>query len=142
VADADTPRRSTLAHDITRYALARPRAGFSAAPRGPFLPWMLPARVASVCFRDFICMLPVFYVDVAKIDRDIAYVVMAIHYVANVCFRRMLYVFYLGVAYVSHLCCKCFIRMLHIFSARISLVFETYVASVLAILDVCYKYLL
>jgi len=31
-------------------------------------------------------------------------------------FRRMLHVFYLCVAYVSHLCCKCFIRMLHMFS--------------------------
>ena len=40
-------------------------------------------------------------------------------------FRRMLQqVFYLDVAYVSHICCKCFIRMLHMF--------HTHAASVLS----------
>jgi hypothetical protein len=59
----------------------------------------------------------------------------------------MLHVFYLGVAYVSHLCCKCFIRMLHMFHTydasvssilyvfcngytHVFLVFKTYVANV------------
>jgi hypothetical protein len=27
------------------------------------------------CFRGFICMLQVFYVDVAKVDRDVAMVI-------------------------------------------------------------------
>jgi hypothetical protein len=41
----------------------------------------------------------------------------------HLCFRRMLQVFYLDVAYVSHICCKCFMWMLymfHIYVANIS----------------------
>jgi hypothetical protein len=34
--------------------------------------------------------------------------------------RRMLHVFYLGVAYVSHLRCKCFNRMLHMFHTHVT----------------------
>jgi hypothetical protein len=63
----------------------------------------------------------VFYMDVAKVDSDVAFVAMAIHGVASVCskcficFRRMLQVFYLDVAYVASVCFKyfnCFRRML------------------------------
>jgi len=39
------------------------------------------------------------------------------------CFRRMLHLFYLGVAYVSHIYCNYFIQMLHMF--------HTYVPSVI-----------
>ena len=42
-------------------------------------------------------MLQVFYLDVAKVDLDVAYVVMAIH----VCFKC--FICFLDV------CCKCFI---------------------------------
>jgi hypothetical protein len=42
----------------------------------------------------------------------------------------MLHVFYMGVAYVSHLCCKCFIWMLHMFHA--------YVASVSSRCCICF----
>jgi hypothetical protein len=55
-----------------------------ATPRASFLPWMLQARVASVSFKCFICMLQVFHIDVAKVDRDVVYVAMAIH----VCCKR------------------------------------------------------
>jgi hypothetical protein len=45
-------------------------------------------------------------------------------------FRRMLHVFYQGVAHVSHICCKCFIRMLHMF--------HTYIASVSSRCSICF----
>jgi hypothetical protein len=38
----------------------------------------------------------------------------------------MLQVFYQGVAYVSHLCCKCFIQILHMSSTRVSVMFQMY----------------
>jgi hypothetical protein len=59
----------------------------------------------------------VFHMDIVKVDRDVAYVAIAIH----VCCKRLFQVFhmffqthiaivyYLGVAYISHICCKCFI---------------------------------
>ena len=37
------------------------------------------ARVCSKCFRCLRGMLQVLYFDVAKVDRDVAHVVMAIH---------------------------------------------------------------
>ena len=49
---------------------------------------VLKAHVAGVCFKCFRCftgMLQVFYIDVAKVDRDVAHVPMAIH----VCFKCM-----------------------------------------------------
>ena len=91
---------------------------------------MLQARVANICFKCFIYILQVFYVDVVKVDRDVAYITMVIHvccerlfqmfqlvqtYVARVlsvcciCFTLMLLVFHPDVVYVSHICCKCFI---------------------------------
>jgi hypothetical protein len=93
-------------------------------------------------------MSQVFHVDVAKVDRNIAYVLQWVYmYVASVCskcfgcFRRMLHVFYLGVAYVSHLCCKCFIRMLHIFSHIYMMqVFHLDVAYVLQWLHTCFPH--
>jgi hypothetical protein len=62
---------------------------------------MLKAHVARVCFRCFRGMLQVFHMDVAKRDRDVAYVAM-----------------------VVHVCCKRPFQMFH-------LPFQTYVASVL-----------
>ena len=62
-----------------------------------------------------------FHTDVAKVDRDVAYVAMVVHiyckllfsmfhqsYVANV-FIRMLHIFH---TYVSYICCVRFIWML------------------------------
>jgi hypothetical protein len=49
------------------------------------------------------------------------------------CFKHMLQVFYLDVAYVSHIYCRCFIWILHMFCngyTRAFLMFQTYVASV------------
>jgi hypothetical protein len=61
-------------------------------------------------------MLQGFRIDVAKVDRDIAYVAMAIYICckrlcqmfylfSNVCCQR----FYLDVAYMSHVCLQVFL---------------------------------
>jgi hypothetical protein len=63
--------------------------------------------VSSVCFKYFICSrhtLQVFYLDVVKLDLDVAYTCLLQAYVFK-CFQ----VFH---AYV----CKCFISMLHMFA--------------------------
>jgi hypothetical protein len=64
------------------------------------------------CFIYFRDMLQLFHMDVAKLDRDVAYIAS----VCRQCFNCFLDVcckcVYLDVAYVSHLCCKCFIWML------------------------------
>jgi hypothetical protein len=60
-----------------------------------------------------------FHTDVAKLDRDVAYVTMVVH-VRCKCMALLFHLFfsyvcckcvYLDIAYVSHICCKCFIWM-------------------------------
>jgi hypothetical protein len=56
-------------------------------------------------------MLQVLYVDVAKLDRDVAYVAIAIH----VCCKRLFQMFQLfetDVARILSGCCICFTLML------------------------------
>ena len=65
---------------------------------------MLKLHVASVYFKCFRGMLQVFYIDVAKVDRDVAHVAMMFSSVCLkcfICFRRMMQVFYLDVAKVD-----------------------------------------
>jgi len=65
----------------------------------------LKPHVASVYFKCFKCfrgMLQVFYIDVAKVDRDVANVAMVFQVYAP------------NVSSVSDVCCNCFIWMLHI----------------------------
>jgi hypothetical protein len=70
------------------------------------------AHGVSVCFR---CMLQVFHMDVVKVDRDVAYVAMAIHacykrlfQMFHLFLRHMLQAFYLDVANVlSDVVCVC-----------------------------------
>jgi hypothetical protein len=62
-------------------------------------------------------MLEVFYIDVAKVDRDVVYVAMVVH----VCYKLLFSIFhlffldvcckcfYLDVPYISHICYKYFI---------------------------------
>jgi hypothetical protein len=50
----------------------------------------------------------VFQMDVAKVDRDVAYVAMVVH----VCCNGLLPMFHLDVAYVSDIYCLCFIWIL------------------------------
>jgi hypothetical protein len=68
-------------------------------------------------------MLQLFHMDVAKVDRDVAYVAMVVHACCmrlfsmfhlflDVCYKYV----YLDVAYVSHVCCKCFTWILHMFA--------------------------
>jgi hypothetical protein len=87
--------------------------------------------VSSV-FKCFIGMLQVFYVDIVKVDRDIAYVAMVVHVCCKLLFP-MFHLFsnvcckcvYLDVVYVSHTCCKCFICILRVFS-MVSSVFQMF----------------
>ena len=68
--------------------------------------------VANICFKCFRCFrvtLQVFYIvvakvdrDVAKVDRDVAYVAIAIH----VCFKCTFYLFQMHVASVLSRYCK------------------------------------
>jgi hypothetical protein len=68
-------------------------------------------------------MLQLFHADVTKVDRDVEYVAMVVHVCCqglfstfHLCFwMYVASVFYLDVAYVSHICCKCFIWILHMF---------------------------
>jgi hypothetical protein len=60
-------------------------------------------------------MLQVFHVDVVKVDRDVAYVAMAIHIcckrlfqMVHRFFRRILQIYLFG-------CCICFTHMLQVF---------------------------
>jgi hypothetical protein len=74
-------------------------------------------------FQMFRGMLKLFHMNIAKVDRDVAYVTMVVHvyckflfsmfhlYFSHVCCKCV----YLDVAYVSHIYYKCFIWMLRIF---------------------------
>ena len=102
-------------------------------------------HVANSHFKYFRCFrgtLQVFYMDVAKVYRDVAHVAMAIH----VCCKRPFQMFYLpfsnvcckcaylDVAYVSCICCKCFIWMLCMFT-MVSSVFSVFASAS----DACFK---
>jgi hypothetical protein len=113
-------------------------------------------HVASIYFKCFRGMLQVFYINVTKVDLEVARVAMVFSSICRkcfICFRRMLQVFYLDVAKVdldvaytcmlqayvssisavSYVCRKCFILMLHMFCngyKRVLLVFQTYIVSV------------
>ena len=64
-----------------------------------------------------------FFTDVAKVDRDAAYVAMVMHVCCKLLFPMFHLFFldvyckyvYLDVAYVSHICYKCFIWILCMF---------------------------
>jgi hypothetical protein len=65
----------------------------------------------------------VFHLDVAKVDRDVAYVAMVVHVCCkglllmfHMCFRMYVTSVYLDGAYVSHKCCMCFIWVLFLFA--------------------------
>jgi bacterioferritin-associated ferredoxin len=64
----------------------------------------LKPHVASACFKCFKCfrgMLQVFYIDITKVDRDVAHVAMVFSSVCPkcfICFRRVLQVFHLDFA--------------------------------------------
>ena len=72
----------------------------------------------------FIRMLQLFYLDIAKVDLDIAYTCML---------QAMFQVFQVYVASVSSGCCICFTMVTHV----CFLVFQTYVASVSTVSSIC-----
>jgi hypothetical protein len=55
-------------------------------------------HVASLCLRCFIGMLQMFYKDVAKVDQDVAYIVMVVHVCCKPCSKCFIY--------FSDICCK------------------------------------
>ena len=67
-------------------------------------------------------MLQVFYVDVAKINRDVAYVASILEACCK-CFKGMLQAFVINISSVSDICCKRFdldvAYVSHIYVARV-----------------------
>jgi hypothetical protein len=67
----------------------------------------LKLHVASVYFKCFKClrgMLQVAYIDVTKVDRDVAHVIIVFSSICLkcfICFRRILQVFHLNIAKVD-----------------------------------------
>ena len=126
----------------------------------------LKENVANVCFRCFRGMLQAFYIDVAKVDQDVAYFAMVVHiyykcllpmfylcfqtYVTSV-FIFMLHMFHVYIACVLFGCFVCLQRFSSIFrwffsrfqkhvaSVRLKYFscFQTYVASVLSECCIC-----
>jgi hypothetical protein len=101
----------------------------------------------------------VFHMDVTKVNQDVAYVAMAIYSCCKCLFqmfhlfiRSMLHAFYVDVAYVSRICCIHYTHMLQVFYLDVTYachgfqvfsdvlqVFQTDVASISVVLDVCCK---
>jgi hypothetical protein len=83
-----------------------------------------------------------FQIDVAKVDLDIAYVVMVIH----VCYKCLLPMFhqcfwtYVTSVFIcmllSHICCMCFIWILHMF-ANVFKCFHVFFKYFKSMLQVC-----
>jgi hypothetical protein len=74
---------------------------------------MLQAYVSSVSDVLVVCCIRM---DVAKVDRNVAYVAIVVHICCKLLFLMFHLFFpdvcyncvYLHVAFVSHICCKCF----------------------------------
>jgi hypothetical protein len=109
----------------------------------PSLPLLYVAYVCFKCFRSFRCMLQLFHMDVAKVDRGCC--------TCCNCFRGMLQAYVLSVSDVSEVCFICGFRT-HVASVFIwiSHMFHTYVACVLfgycvwlqwfsSVLEACFK---
>jgi hypothetical protein len=82
-------------------------------------------------------MLQVFHVDVAKVDRDVAYVAMTIH----VCCKRlflMFQLFQMDVARVLSGCYICFILMLQVFHSDVANVFILMLQVFSSIYSICF----
>jgi hypothetical protein len=102
-------------------------AGWNIVSRGrPKAPPQEDLYVAKNVFKYFKCfrgILQVFYIDVAKVDMDVAQ-----RYVASV---------YSNVSSVLDVCCKCFVWMLHMFQW-----IYTYVTSVYSKCFICFRRML
>ena len=72
-----------------------------------------------------------FHMDVAKVDRDVAHIVMVVHVYCKHPFQMFLICFQTYVASILFGCCICFTHMLQMF--------YPYVAYVLQSLFKCFK---
>jgi hypothetical protein len=85
----------------------------------------LKLHVAKVYFKFFKCLevyCNVFYIDVVKVDCDVAYIAMIFSGVCPncfMCYRHVLQMFHLDVTKedmnVTSVCFRCFIRTLQVF---------------------------
>jgi len=108
------------------------------------------------CFRCFVGMFQVFHGNIAKVDRDVAYIAMIVHicckclfpmfdlffsdvcfkcvyldvlYVSHICFTHMLQIFFLDVAYVRNCFSSVFhvfFNMFHMHVSNVSVVFQVF----------------
>jgi hypothetical protein len=84
------------------------------------------ARLCLKCFRCFIVMLQVFHMDVAKVDRDVAYNVASFCSQCFICFPDVCCkCVYLDVAYVSHMLQVFYLDIVYV-SAMVSSVFQVF----------------
>jgi hypothetical protein len=86
---------------------------------------MYITNVCSKCFINFRRTLQVFYLDVAKVDLDVAYTCILQAYVSSV----------LGI---SDVCCKCFIWMLQVFPLDVACVLQWF-SSVFRCFRKCFR---
>jgi hypothetical protein len=102
-------------------------------------------------------MLQVFYMDVVKVDRDVAYVASVLEACCK-CFRGILQVciqnisfvsdvnckcFDLNIVYISHICCKSMFQMFQLFHSYVAIiVFMLQVVSVLSRCCICFTNML
>jgi hypothetical protein len=89
---------------------------------GVITPIMYVSSVCSKCFICSKCTLQAFYLDVAKVDLDVAYTCMLQAYVK--CFSD-----------VSYVCYKYFIWMLHMFCNS----FHLFLSVFASVSDACFK---
>jgi hypothetical protein len=89
------------------------------------------------CFRCFTCMLQVFHMDVAKVNRDVAYVAMIIRVCCKCAYLDVAYVFRAYVVSVISGCCI-YIQWFQVFLQSVSnacfkfISLKTYVVSVIS----------
>ena len=72
-----------------------------------------------------------FHMDVAKVDRNVAYAAKCAASVSDACFKHLFKVFHLfqtyvegflsGFAYVSHICCKSMFQMFQLFHSYVAI---------------------
>jgi hypothetical protein len=86
-------------------------------------PDMLQAYVSSVLGFSHACC-KVFHVDVAKVDRDAAYVAMVVH----ICCKQLFQMFHLFFRRMLQMClfgcCICFTHMLEVFYLAVAYAFK------------------
>ena len=96
------------------------------------------ASLCLKCFSCFRCIFQVFHMDVAKVDRDVTYVVVA----ARVCCKRLsqcfIYFFIRMMQVCLFGCCICFTHMLQVFYLDVAYVFAI-VSSVFRCFYKCFR---